>query len=388
MMRTPATGLVAGLAIAASALPARAGAPAPAPGAGSAIVERARVLMGTVLRARVAAVSTDAGAQALGAAFDEVARLEAVMSSWRGDSEVARLNAADTSRFALSADLAAVLDSSLACAEATGGAFDPTLEPLAEAWDLRGAGRVPEAAVLAAARARTGWQALALDRAERTARFQRAGMGVDLGGIGKGYALDRMAAVLEGRGVTRGWLDFGGQVRVIGGGATVSPRLEGAETATGRGPEHGAHDAVPRFAIAHPGDRERACVTLPLEAGSAATSAQTERTFRSGGRRFGHVLDPRSGEPVPGRAAVTVVAASGTRADALSTALLVMGREGAERFAASHRDVGVLWLEPAGPTVRAWCWNLEQVAAADGAAVRWMTPEPAPELTLRTKGTP
>lgn len=131
--------------------------PAPADARAGAVVERARMLMGTLLQARVEAPSEPAGAAALGEAFDEVARLEAVMSSWRADSEVARLNAAGTAPFALSPDLFAVLDSSLALAAMTGGAFDPTVEPLAAAWDLRGAGRVPDAATLADARARSGW---------------------------------------------------------------------------------------------------------------------------------------------------------------------------------------------------------------------------------------
>jgi thiamine biosynthesis lipoprotein len=356
------------LAPAPAAARGASGSPAPS---GPAVIERTRVVMGTLLRARVEAASESSGAAALADAFDEVARLERVMSSWRDDSEVARLNAAGTAPFALSPDLAAVLDSSLALASLTAGAFDPTVEPLSGAWDLRGAGRLPGAAEIEDARARTGWAALSLDPVARRARFGRDRMGVDLGGIGKGYALDRMAATLAARGVTRGWLDFGGQLRAVG-----APGADAAEAASGSF----------RFAVAHPLVRERGCVTLPLGGGSAATSAQSERSFARGRRRFGHVLDPRNGRPVPGRASVTVVASSGTRADALSTALLVMGREAAAGLAASHPDVGVLWLEPAGRAVRAWCWNLSDVAGAPGAPVRWMNPEPAPGLTSRTKG--
>ena len=106
-----------------------------------------------------------------------------------------------------------------------------------------------------------------------------------------------------------------------------------------------------------------------LGAGSLSTSVQRERSLVVRGRRVGHVLDPRTGEPVLGQASVSVAAASGTRADALSTALLVMGRERAQAYAAAHPELGVLWLEPSAHGLAARAWNLTIDSVAAGVHV-------------------
>ncbi len=326
-------------------------------------VERARYLMGTLCHA--VAVHRDSGpaGEALGRALDEVARLERVMSSWREGSELARLNAAAGAPFSCSADLFAVLDSARALAEATGGAFDPTVEPLSRAWDMRGAGRVPSEPELGRARALVGWSRLRLEP-PRTARLDGPGAGLDLGGIGKGFALDRAAEVLRAAGVERALLNFGGEVLALG-------------TAV-RGYPQGDNSGKWTVSVAHPADRLRPVVRLEVRDAAVSTSAQSERGFVVRGQRYGHVLDPRTGRPVATRASVTVVAPSGTRADALSTALLVRGREEAAAWCRGHPADGVLWLEPAGDAVRAWAWNVGTATAAAGARVIWMTPASAP----------
>jgi FAD:protein FMN transferase len=327
--------------------------------AAAAVLQRARVLMGTLC---TATATTDDAARAestLSSALDEIARLEDVMSSWRAGSELSRLNRSGGARpFACSPDLAAVLDSALSIARLTDGAFDPTVEPLMTAWDLRGEGRVPDAATLARARSSVGWPGLSLDRATRTARFARTGMGVDLGGIGKGFALDRAAEGVAGTGPVL--INLGGEVVVRGGVQTI--------------------------AVAHPRRRLTPVVEIPVDEKAVSTSGQSERGFTANGRRFGHVLDPRTGVPVPTDATVTVLCGSATRADGLSTALLVMGRERAAAFVLVHPEVGVLWLEPEGDRVRAWRWNLSGARAARGAAVRWMNEE-AHTTLMTTRGT-
>ena len=312
--------------------------------------QRARFLMGTVCTGVVGsrADSTAAG-EALDAAFDEIARLESVMSSWQSESELQRLNAAAASeRFACSADLYAVIDSALDTAAETGGSFDPTIEPLARAWDLRGPGRVPEESELAEARAHVGWRSVVREPMSRVVRFTRPGMGLDLGGIGKGYALDRAADLLRSRGTLRALLNFGGEVVALS-------------------------DREPwKITVAHPADRTQPAVALGLSNAAASTSSQSERGIEANGVRYGHILDPRTGRPARTEASVTVVAASGTRADALSTALLVMGRERSLEFARTHPDIGVLWLEPLPGEVDAWSWNLPTATAEPGVTVRWM----------------
>ena len=312
-----------------------------------ASVTRVRWLMGTLWTMSAPAAAQDAGRTggALDAALDTVAALERSLSNWRATSELSLLNAAG--RAAVSEPLFAVLDSSLALASESGGAFDPTVESLTLAWDLRGRGRVPSAAALAAARKAVGWQSVQLlpaTAAPELAGGSKRGVAlngtrIDLGGVGKGFALDRAAAVLAARGVSGGVLDAGGQ-RLL----------------TGAGPCS--------VWVAHPLHREEPAVLLVLGSGSLSTSAQSEHLLRARGLRIGHILDPRTGRPVASHASVSVFARSGTRADALSTALLVMGRERARTFADNHSEIGVLWLEPRGSRVLAHCWNLEVAAAA------------------------
>ena len=308
----------------------------------SAPIERTRILMGTTCDI----VAHGAGAQrGVEAAFAEIARLDRVMSSWREDSDLSRWNASAGGDAACPTDLFAVLDSSAAMAALTEGCFDPTVDPLLRAWDLRGAGRVPTPDERARALALVDWRGLRIDRAAGAASLAAPGMAVDLGGIGKGYALDRAAAILREAGVERALLNFGGEVLAIG--------------------------AWP-VSIAGPRDRLEPIVEIEVRGAAVSTSAQSERGFIAGGRRYGHVLDPRSGAPVDTRASVTAIAASGTRADAISTALLVMGRERAAEWCRRHPDVGALWLEPAARRrVRAWAWNVSG-AATPGATVEWM----------------
>lgn len=320
---------------------------APRPAAAAA-VERARYLMGTVCTAAAEAPDTARAADAIAAAFDEIARLERVMSSWTAESELSRLNAAAAEApFRASADLLAAVAAALDAAEETAGAFDPTIEPLDLAWDMRGRGRVPGDAEISAALARVGWRGVALDRAAATVRFAAPGMGLDLGGIGKGVALDRAAEILARHGVTRALLNFGGEIMAL------SP------------------DAPWTVTVAHPGDRMRPVIGFTVRQAAISTSAQSERGVEVRGRHYGHILDPHAGRPLERAASATVVTTGATRADALSTALLVMGRERAGTFAALHPDLGVLWLEPAGRAVEAWRWNLADAAALPGADVRW-----------------
>ena len=303
-------------------------------------VTRARWLMGTLWTFTATAAPADSAAtgRALDAALDSVAALERSLSNWSPTSELSRLNAAGT-RDTVSQALAAVLDSALALAAETGGAFDPTVEPLTVAWDLRGAGRVPDPGAIAAARARVGYARVSIAHhgPRSTAAVDLGGGALDLGGIGKGYALDHAAALLAARGVRGFVLDAGGQ------------RLADANGAAW---------------VAHPLDRDRPAVRVRAPRGSLSTSVQRERELVVRGRRVGHVLDPRTGEPAPAMASVTVAAPSGTRADALSTALLVLGRDAARDWAVAHPAIGVLWIEPRGRAAVVHAWNLEVLELA------------------------
>lgn len=287
-------------------------------GAPPAEATRVRVLMGTTCSAQVRAADEASAEAAATAALDEIERLEGVLSTWRDDAELARANvAARTGEAPLSPELARALDAALLHARRTRGAFDPSVGALEDAWDLRGAGRVPTRAELRSAREATGFDRVRLDAAARTLRFDRPSTWLDSGGFGKGLALDAAARVLRERGVSSALVDFGGQVLAMGEAATVG--------------------------VADPRDRARPALEIALRDASASTSAQSERFVTVGARRFGHVVDPRTGRPVSFRGSATVVGPDAFEADVMSTALLVMGpREGLELARAEGLCAGFL----------------------------------------------
>jgi thiamine biosynthesis lipoprotein len=249
-------------------------------------------------------------------ALDEADRLEAALSVFRDTSELSRVNrTAAAAPAAVDAELFALLARCRDLHDRTQGTFDITSTPLSRCWGfLRREGRLPAPEAIAAARALVGMSDVELDDAARTVRFRKMGTELNLGSIGKGYALDRMAALLRARGVPHALLSAGGSSAVAVGG---------------RGPGW-AIDVRPRQIGA------QRLARLHLRAGALATSGAGEQFFEVDGRRYGHVIDPRSGWPAEGVLSVSVVTAEGALSDALSTAFLVGGLDVARRYCASH----------------------------------------------------
>lgn len=315
------------------------------------LVERQIFVMGTHLRGHLAAATTDAGFAALEAVFAEVRRLDGVLSSWRDDSELARLNQSEPGQtVALGATLLDMLHTAWAWKQRTDGAFDPTVGSLIDAWDLRGTGRIPSCAELGVALAASGPQAIRLDRLAGTATRLAPGAWVTAGAFGKGAALRAGREVLTALGVRSALLDFGGQLLAMGSDPSGTGWTVG---------------------VAHPLQRERDVVTLRLKDVSVATSGASERFVEVAGHRYGHILDPRTGLPVPAWGSATVVAPDPFVADVLATAIFVMGPTLGMEWAAREADgVGVLLLIDGPDGLRAR-WN--------GAMEPWLA-ELAPEL--------
>jgi thiamine biosynthesis lipoprotein len=255
-------------------------------------------------------------------ALDEIERLEAQLSRFRPDSELSGINArAEREPVAVEPRLFALLERIARLWEATGGAFDPTIGPLMACWGLAGGDRrpatneqrPPDPAALAAARGRVGFQNVALDPETRSVRFLRPGMSLDLGAIGKGYAIETAAALLVEAGLTTALL-HGGTSTVYGLGAP---------------PDADAWTVAVRDPAAAAGDSGRHVARIRLRDRALSVSAPHGKSFVVGGVRYGHVLDPRRGEPVQGPLLAALVTDSPTDGDALSTALLVLGAEGA-----------------------------------------------------------
>jgi thiamine biosynthesis lipoprotein len=204
----------------------------------------------------------------------------------------------------------------------TGGAFDITSTPLSRCWGfLQREGRIPSAEAIAAARARVGFDRVALDRVRCTTRFEHPGIELNLGAIGKGYALDCVAVEMRRTGVTDALLSAGrSSLLAIGGGA----RGWDVEVVSARATQDGAPRPLAR---------------LRLRDVALGTSGAGEQFVIADGTRYGHVIDPRTGWPASGVLSASVVTSSAADADALSTAFLVGGVELAESYCADHPGV-------------------------------------------------
>lgn len=302
------------------------------PGARSAVasrdgdvwVEREVHAMGTRLRVRVAAADRETAIRASEAVLRDVRETDELLSTWRPGTALAALNAAPVNRrVAVAPALIGLLDEIAARVRETGGAFDPAVGALIDAWDLRGEGRVPSAARLARARAATGFGCFELDLEAMRAKRSCAEAWLDAGAFGKGAALRRARRTLESMGARSAHIDFGGQQLAYG-----SPDREGSWTVD----------------VAHPVRRDEAVARLRIAAGSVATTGQSERAVHTPRGRFGHVLDPRSGRPVPAWGSVTVVADDALDADLLSTALFVMGPSAGAAWLAGRPDIAALFV--------------------------------------------
>jgi len=283
--------------------------------------------MGTWLTVAVEAPSRSEALAASERTVAAVAAVEDRLSTWRADSELVRLNRAPVGR---TVELSPALARDLARAgqlwQATAGAFDPGIGALVAAWDLRGAGRVPGAAELAAATAGAGLRHLTLDGVQAVRRS--AGLLVDEGAFGKGVALDEAAAAARAAGATCVHLDLGGQQLLAGRCRSLA------------------------VAVADPRDRTHALLETELASGSLATSGNSERGRRADGVAIGHILDPRDGRPARDFGSVTVWAPDATTADALSTALFVMGPEDGMEWQRSHGGCEVVYLVGSGRELR------------------------------------
>jgi len=246
--------------------------------------------------------------RAAAAAIADVARIEAKFSRYRDDSVTTAINrAAGGSPVAIDAETAALLRYADECHRLSGGLFDITSGALRRVWDFRRTPpRVPDAAARAASIALIGWDGV--EWSERTVRLPRAGMEIDFGGIGKEYAADRVATVLAGHGIAHALVNLGGDVRALG------PRPDGTPW---------------RVGIRHPRRPGEAITGVDLDSGAVATSGDYERFFEVDGRRYCHVLDPRTGMPVTYWQSVSVVAPLAVAAGSCATIALLCEAAGA-----------------------------------------------------------
>lgn len=284
------------------------------PGAIAARVQEVRPLMGTVVEITAEGAGEAALRAAAGAAWREMARLSDMMNHYDPASAVSAVNdAAGIRAVPVPPELAEVLAMAQAMSERTQGAFDVTVGALT-GWRFRpGEARLPSAAEVAAQRPRVDWRKLRLDRAAGTAFLAEHGMRLDLGGIAKVYILRAGLRALEHGGAVRALVNGGGDVLAYGGGWRVGVR----------------DPRAPRSFIG----------VLALDRGAVLSSGDYERYFEKHGRRYHHILDPRTGYPAEGPRGVTLFSEDYVAINGLTVAIMVLGREAGVRLVSESRGV-------------------------------------------------
>lgn len=276
-------------------------------------LERSLDAMGTTYT--IAAYGTDRFAidSALESAFEEAVRLDALLSNYRADSEWSKVNReAARGPVQVSEELFALLEKCQAYSKASEGAFDITVGPLMKIWGFyKQDGRIPHRAEIRQALARTGWRHIVLDPAARTVKFTKP-IEMDPGGIGKGYAVDRMIDVLKKQGIQRALISAG-RSSIYGLGAPPSePRGW-------------------RILIPDPRDQRKTAAEVFLRNESMSTSGSSEKFFIAGGKVYSHIMDPRTGYPAQGILAVSVIAPKTIDSEAWTKPFFVLGRQWAAR---------------------------------------------------------
>ena len=261
-------------------------------------------------------------------AFDEVDRIDRLMSHYKPDSPLSRINReAAQHPVAVEPELFDFIAAAMRYHHASGGAFDITVGPLMKAWGFfRGEGRVPSDDELAAARHHVGGAHVMLNPISKTIGFDEPGVELDLGGIAKGYAVDRVVDVLRRREIAAALVSAGGST-IYGLGAP--PGRDGWDVT-----------------IQDPIDRRKIALTVHLKDGALSIAGSSEKSFEAGGLTYSHIMDPRSGRPVQGVLSVAVLSSTGTAGDALDDAFFVLGPEGSRAYLSQLRDTEAFFFLP------------------------------------------
>ena len=307
---------------------------------------------------------SDIGAASALDVFDEVDRIENILTVFKTSSLVSRINAlAAEMPFRVSAE---VFDWLMLCrqlSEVTEGAFDITCSPLWKVWGFaRRQGAVPGEKELEQAKEKVGWRHLILDETEKTVKFDLPGVEISFGSIGKGIALDQAAAFLDRAGLSDYLFQGGQSSAVVKGGRKGEFRLrkellsgrdqseetrkKGSKICSLPSGERVRQIAVPCWSVgvSHPLRPERRLAELRLANQALGTSGSQYQFFRYRGKRYAHIIDPRSGDAVSGILSAIVVAPNARLADALSTAFFIFGPDKTEKWCKNHKEIAALLL--------------------------------------------
>ena len=260
--------------------------------------------------------------------LDEVDRIDRLMSHYKSDSALSRVNReAAQHPVGVDPELFDFIAEAMRYHRDSGGTFDITVGPLMKAWGFfRGEGRVPSDEELTAARRLVGGGHVTLNPASRTIGFDQPGVELDLGGIAKGYAVDRVVGLFKRRRIVA--------ALISAGGSTIY--------ALGAPPERDGWNVT----IQDPIDARKIALTLDLKDRAVSVAGSSEKSFEAGGVTYSHIMDPRTGMPAQGVLSVVVLAGSGTAGDALDDAFFVLGPDRSQAYLNRLQDTEAFFFLP------------------------------------------
>lgn len=283
-------------------------------------------IMGTRIHVELWADGKAAGESAIEAVIKEMERVDRDMSTYKPDSEVSRVNAqAAKGPVKISAELFDLLSTAIDYSRITEGAFDITYASVGFMYDFH-AHHKPTDQQIKNALPAVNYKHIVLDEKNRTVRFAAPGVRIDLGGIGKGHAVDRAIDLLKSRGITQALVTAGGDSRIIGN-RSGQPWVIG---------------------IRHPDDKNKVIAKIPLEDTAISTSGDYERYFDENGQRYHHIIDPKTGKSASKVRSATILAPTATRTDGLSKTAFVLGAEAAMKIYNRLDDVDAILVTPDG----------------------------------------
>ena len=292
------------------------------------VVKRTQMQMGTLVSITVVASNKEIAQAAATAGFAEIRRLEELLSTWISTSELSRVNtSAGVMPVSVSPETITVVQGAIQAAEMTDGGFNIAIGPAVDVWDVIDGQRIPTESELDALRPLVDLQAVHADARKQTIFLEKAGMRIDVGGIGKGYAADQAVETLRRAGASAGVVALSGDIKTFG-------RMPGGKKFP--------------VGIQHPRKEGSVLAWIDLEDEAISTAGDYERFFERDGIRYHHILDPRTLQPSRRCQSVTVIAREGMLADGLDTGIFVMGVESGMRLVEVLPDVEAVIVDREG----------------------------------------
>lgn len=277
------------------------------------LLKQTRMIMGTFAEVSVYSRDEKTAGKAIEEALDEMERMDRIMSNYKNNTELSQLNRkAAKSPFPCQRELLDVIEQSQYYSELSDGAFDITIAPIVALWGFfNEKGHIPSDKEIERLLPAISYKNIVIQKNNdpkkpSTVFLKNTKTQIDLGAIGKGYAVDKALEIIKKFGVSNACINLGGNIYVLG-----TP----------------ADKTAWKIGIQHPRDKNEILGYLELKDEATATSGDYERFFEINGKRYSHIIDPRTGRPISGTIAVTIVAPTGTKVDALSTSIFVLGPE-------------------------------------------------------------